>query len=117
MVREETEKMLGANLPIEYVRSFWKAAYPPANDEQDELPHGFKILIIRAMANLWSELPLEVRESYMYPDKKKIKPLNLLVGQIVSEQLATIREALSPHQKKIVDQKIKETKEKIHQAK
>jgi len=107
MVRADSDKMLGANLPREFVDNFWDNAAPEGTN---------KTLIIKAMALLWLDLPDDVKQSYLYP-KTGEKSLNILIQQIVQSQLEVFRSVLNPAQRKIVDQKLKETKEKIGRKK
>lgn len=105
MPRSDNEKMLGANLPRDYVDDFWERA-APADTAKSQ--------VIKAMADLWLDLPTDIRKNYLYPAPKDGRgSLKRLVLEIVSAQLAAYHSALTPKQRKIVDEKLKETKEKI----
>jgi len=57
MGRKSDEGLLGANFPREFVEEFWAKAAPDGEN---------KGVIIRAMAKLWLELPIDTRRIYLY---------------------------------------------------
>jgi len=105
MVRADTEKMLGANMPREYVENFWKNATPKGTKAN-------KSQVIEAMANLWLDLPDEAKQHYLVPISNK-NPFENVVREVTRPFVNAIRAALTPAQRKIVDKNLKETKEKI----
>lgn len=79
MARKDTEGLLGANFPREFVEDFWKNAAPEKENKQ---------VIIKAMAKLWLELPVEMRRQYLYPsnsDKTIIDLIRPLIEQVLIE--------------------------------
>jgi len=60
MPRSSDEKMLGANLPLEFVEAFWEQAAPPGTNKQ---------LVITAMTQLWLSTPVEIRRLLLYPSE------------------------------------------------
>ncbi len=60
MPRSPDEKMLGANLPLEFVEAFWEQAAPEGTNKQ---------LVITAMSQLWLTTPVEIRRLLLYPSE------------------------------------------------
>jgi hypothetical protein len=85
MVRANTDGLLGANLPKEYVENFWKKAAPEGTA---------KTLVIKAMARFWLDLTDESRRSYLYPIKDD-KKLSEVIGDIVNKKIQTAFTALA----------------------
>lgn len=106
MVRSDTEKFLGTNLPSEYVDMFWDKVIPKGSKAS-------KGQVVKAMADLWLDLPEDARNNYLYPISDR--PLAELIRQVVQEELVAYRKALSPSQRRAVDKSLQETKGKIHQ--
>lgn len=80
MVRADNEKMLGANLPVEFVDNFWIHAAP------GKTPKG---LVIETMAKLWLSLPEAVRKELLFPEKthEKEPALESVLEKIVDKKL------------------------------
>lgn len=78
MARAVTEKMLGANLPADFVEQFWQQAAPEGTS---------KNLIIKAMARLWLDTPAEIRRQYLYPDSHESPRLNRIIDKAVRDYL------------------------------
>ncbi len=107
MPREDGESMLGANLDRGFVASFWEKATPEGTGEKTN-----KGQIVQAMANLWLDMPEDVRKEYLWPVSGQ-SPLTTLVQQIVQSQLDNFRAGLTPAERKILDKDTKQTKRKI----
>jgi len=81
-VRASNEKMLGANLPGDYVESFWNKAFPKG-------VKATKTDIVLAMADAWVELPPEVKEYYLYP-KRKEDSIRDHIERIVEDKMESV---------------------------
>lgn len=62
---------------------------------------------------LWMGLPAEVQAKIINQTTSE-DILKITVREIIQEQLAAFRLALTPEQQKIVDRKLEETKKEIH---
>ncbi len=61
MARSDTEAMLGANLPRDFVDIFWTKAMPGSSKAS-------KAQVVLAMANAWVDMPNEVKKHYLFPE-------------------------------------------------
>ncbi len=77
MPRAPTEKMLGANLPLEFVDDFWDRAAPAGTNKQ---------LVIRAMTRLWLATPVEERRLCLYRSESD-NPFVMVVQKIDADVL------------------------------
>ncbi len=110
MARNENQLMLGANLECDFVQKFWDQAIP--SDPADPGQKTNKSQIIQAMANLWLDIPAEIRRQYLWPTTNK-DSFTAFVQKIVQSQLEGFRSGLTPAQQKILDKDIKQTKRKL----
>jgi hypothetical protein len=66
MARYEDQSMLGANLPGDFVAEFWENAI---------LMGGSKNAVIRAMAELWIDVPDDLKRDYLTKPPEQRSPL------------------------------------------
>lgn len=90
MVRADTEKMLGANLPANFVETFWSKALPPKSKAS-------KTKVIVAMANAWIELSDSVKEYYLNPSPKH-ESLKDFVESIVENKMKELMAGIQTSQ-------------------
>lgn len=80
-MRAETEKMLGANLPDDFVEAFWAKAFPPNSKST-------KTDIVTAMANLWLDKSDAEKEYYLTPGHgKEHQSLVRFIENIVEKKI------------------------------
>jgi len=90
MVRANTEKMLGANLPAKFVEDFWIKAAPAGTS---------KNLVVKAMSLVWLDLTEKLRRENLYPvkdDKKLSEVIEEIVDGKIKNACAVLLKKLSP---------------------
>lgn len=85
MVRAANEKMLGANLPSDYVEGFWGKAAPEGIS---------KTLIIKSMCKVWLDLTDELKRNNLYPIKEE-KSLSEIIEAIVDKKIKNAIDSLT----------------------
>lgn len=84
MARASDQKMLGANLPSEFVENFWDKAVP-------EGVRASKIEVVIAMANAWVELPDDIKQSYLSGQKQgNNAPIKDMIEAVVEEKIGDL---------------------------
>lgn len=106
MARANDEKMLGANLPSEFVENFWVNAIPKG-------VKATKTEIVVAMANAWKELPDEVKKTYLAGTDLNTPAFEALVEQVIDRKLEAFYSKLSPNQLKTLKTDAEKTEKKL----
>ena len=107
MDRKKEQKNLGGMMDADIVDKFV---------QQTELRGWVNKRALAAAAKLWLQIPEDI-QSRLINEETSEGTFIALVQEIVQEQLVTFRKSLTPEQQKIVEQKLRETKEEIAQKK